>query len=1346
MKSPVWTTRFCSHPYFRPNKSKVHFFAWLILFVSSLALPRALDAQNFVIGNQPAVTLPGNSDYFPDYIAALDVNHDGKLDLVSANSSGGTLSVLTNDGAGNFQLSHLLDNGAGSASYYIAVADVNGDGNPDLISANYATSAGSFTVLTNNGAGNFASAGIYAAGQISTCVAAADINGDGKIDLISADPLGNQLVIYTNNGNGQFTLKTTQAFTTNNWAPAFVVAADVNGDGKMDLVTANYNDNSVAVLTNDGHGNFTVSGVYPVGISPNCITAADVNGDGKMDFITADLNGYTMTVLTNNGAGGLAPSQTLYADNNPLYVVAADFNGDNHVDLAVANYANSSLASANDVMVFTNDGTGNFALNTTLFNSRLQIASDGPPNGNGFPNAVAAGDVNGDGRMDLISVINGSDDLTVYLNFSTGPQLAWQGGVDANWDVTTANWADNAGQVDFTNGYPALFNDSAIQTNIFIPLPIYPGNITVSNNLAEYTFSGGEIGGNGTLIKSGTGTLTLSNENAYAGGTIINQGTLLVATPGNGQTGLGAGNVTVNPGGTLIGGLGDSFGINNNPANVAPALILINDGVVTDLGTASYRITLPNLTFNGGTLTSAPGNNGDANGNYSLFGTGNPVVTSLASSNTAVISAGAVGIQNPVAFNIAAGNVTGGATPGVDLLVSSALINFNSSLCPVTKTGMGVLAFSATNSYTGDTLIASGTLALDGNGAIAGSTNIVIASGARFDVSGLNSTCKLNASQTLQSAGGTIAGNFNPGTNDLILIASNGVVPLTITNGILTLNNNPVTLEGISLTNGTYKLIAKSTGGSVGGSVSTSALTLNGINNSLTPSLAISNNELILTVVTTPMIWQGNVNTNWDISTTKNWLYKGAATTYTNNFLVQFDDTALQTNVFVTAPVSPAGILVSNNSDNFSFGGNAISGAGGLLKTGAGSLALNGTNTFSGGITINGGTVLASGFTGGKTSLGYGNVTINAGGTLVAASVADAFGFGGNAPLNLSVNGGTVTDAVGLGNYHTTLPNLTFAGGMLTSAAGNAGDSSGNYSIGGNYASVSVSTLPGTNTAVISAGVMTVEQALSFNIAAGSVTGGATPGVDLLITSRLANYPFGIFPVTKIGAGTLQLTGTNTFTGTMTISNGTLALSGTAALAATNISLAGGATFDVSNLGSTFQLNAGQSFAAIGGTGIINGNFNAQTNNLVLTYAGGIPALAISHGTLTLNNNPVTVTGANSLPPGVYPLIAKGAGGSVNGSVTTSALAIGTANAKLQINNGELDLVANYSPTNPPPLTATFTGNQLTISWPSWVTGFTLQTNGVLTTANWGNYNGTVSSSNTAAILPNASQLFFRLH
>jgi prolyl-tRNA editing enzyme YbaK/EbsC (Cys-tRNA(Pro) deacylase) len=303
--------------------------------------PQIIGQVSFVLSSSPGV---GNG---PESVAAADVNGDGKIDLISANTDGNSLTVLTNNGSSGF-----VPAGNYSVGFFptsIAVADVNGDGKTDLISANF--SGNSLTVLTNDGSGRFGVAGTYSVGNNPVSVAVADVNGDGKTDLISADSgfsgAGETLTVLTNNGAGGFVVAGT--YSVGN-APYSVAVADLNGDGKIDLISANLSGNSLTVLTNNGSGGFVLAGTYSVGNTPYSATASDVNGDGKIDLISANYAGNSLTVLTNNGSGGFVLAGTYFV-GSPRSVSTADINGDGEIDLISAN------TLANSFTILTNATT-----------------------------------------------------------------------------------------------------------------------------------------------------------------------------------------------------------------------------------------------------------------------------------------------------------------------------------------------------------------------------------------------------------------------------------------------------------------------------------------------------------------------------------------------------------------------------------------------------------------------------------------------------------------------------------------------------------------------------------------------------------------------------------------------------------------------------------------------------------------------------------------------------------------------------------------------------------------------------------------------------------------------------
>jgi hypothetical protein len=276
---------------------------------------------------------------FPYQVIAADVNNDGHPDLITANNSGNSLTVLTNDGHGGYVLSATLAEGSGQAPHSVAAADLFSHGRLDLICANSLTA--SFTVWSNSGSGNFVSNATYTVGtpgwDSPQWVTTADVNGDGKPDIICADS-GSYvfLTVWTNNGVGGFASAPLPYISS---GISCVVAADVNGDGWPDLIL----DTGLTVLTNNRSGGFGLSGTYPVGASAYAVVVADVNGDGAVDLISVNQGNNTLVVLTNNGSGVFGSNATLNVGSGPESLTAADVNGDGRMDLISGDWNDGTL-------------------------------------------------------------------------------------------------------------------------------------------------------------------------------------------------------------------------------------------------------------------------------------------------------------------------------------------------------------------------------------------------------------------------------------------------------------------------------------------------------------------------------------------------------------------------------------------------------------------------------------------------------------------------------------------------------------------------------------------------------------------------------------------------------------------------------------------------------------------------------------------------------------------------------------------------------------------------------------------------------------------------------------------
>ncbi len=806
------------------------------------------------------------------------------------------------------------------------------------------------------------------------------------------------------------------------------------------------------------------------------------------------------------------------------------------------------------------------------------------------------------------------------------------GGDAQTWNngAHTGIWACDA-DANFTGPHDGkfmtydniTFGDTAAGTVTLVG-NLNPGTVSV-NSAFNYTFAGsGFITGGCALTKSGAGTLTLTGSNSYTGGTTIHSGTFEIG--GAGQLGSGnyAPNITNN--GTLA---------INSTANQTLGGTLSGNGSLTKSNAGTLTLTGANTYSGGTTITSG----------------------TLATANDATLGTGAItiGVIGTYAFSTTGGyqpsfanavsgagafNVTGSS--GNQSFWSGDFSGFSGTL-----TIGGSCSWWARSSNTGSTtmkLNLSGALGFyDNESNITRTFNAgALSGGAEARIwgnpdTGNAITLSVGALNTSITFAGIMMNNWASNNTSILGLTKVGTGTLTLTGansytGPTTINQGVVTLSGSGTLSSTSSItIASGATLNLGGSANNQIQ----INRNGTGTLIIDG-TLSVTSATAHTMYPNTITLNNGTLTSTNgagdvlgayWISANRTITANgaSNTIGGAGKIGISGGVNLTldTPLLTDSVAVST----------VLQYQGGVAKSGLGTMNLTGTNTYSGGTTVNGGTLSLSG-AGGPTGVIRGNLTINAGATVSADTGSGqwALGYGSGTAVNhIVLNGGTLNFAT-TQDSGTAATSITMTGGAIT---GQAWD----WYFGLTTTPV-LNTLATDTTAVISSNLrprLGTGGTLTFNVAAGTVTGGATPGVDLLMSGPLSYYLDGGAAIIKDGAGVLQLTGSNTYTGPTTINQGVVTLGGSGSLPSTSsITIASGATL---TLGGSSNNQIQQGFtrdSANAASLAINGTL-AVGSAIHTMYAwtigmtNGTISFTNANGYLWMPDRTITINGTNTI-------------------------------------------------------------------------------------------------------------------
>ncbi|MBK1986059.1 VCBS repeat-containing protein [Sphaerospermopsis aphanizomenoides BCCUSP55] len=596
-------------------------------------------------------------------VAVGDINEDGKLDAVVANSVSRIVSVLLGNGNGGFSLLSNLSVGLyNPISVY--VGDFDSDGNLDIGTANFdladlqtvppnPSPDSDISIILGNGDGTFDPVTNYPTPGIGmSAISVGDFNEDGLLDVAAASLFSPIVSVFPGTGVGTFGTAQTYTVGTNTRA---IAVDDFNEDGNPDIAVVRSGTSVVSVQLGDGLGGFGAAVNFNVGSEPRSVTVADIDGNGDLDLIIANSNDDNVSVLLGNGLGSFGTATNYTAGNGSRSVAVGDVNGDNRLDFVVANEnvgGNGSISvllnttpgdsfsgtSGNEV--YTVDSIGDTVTETPGGGTDEVQSSVTYTLGDNIERLTLIGtnDINGTGN-NLANTIAGNDGDNI-LNGGGGNDILYGNGGDDTLNGGDGNDSLNGG-AGADNLIGGLGNDTYFVDNSGDTVTENPsaGTDTVNSSVSFILDANIEnLTLTGTAYIDGTGNDLANNITGNAGNNILNGGIgndVLYGNGGNDNLSGGDGNDNLNGGAgadALIGGLGnDTYVVDNGgdtvTENPSAGTDTVNSSVSFILGANIERLTLTGTAYIDGTGNELANNiTGNAGNNILNGGIGNDVL------------------------------------------------------------------------------------------------------------------------------------------------------------------------------------------------------------------------------------------------------------------------------------------------------------------------------------------------------------------------------------------------------------------------------------------------------------------------------------------------------------------------------------------------------------------------------------------------------------------------------------------------------------------------------------------------------------------------------------------------